>query len=168
MSPNLVNGFVHGHDVFGRADRLEVVAGAADPAGVAINGHALAHLADDVVHRAERQRLLVVDRAVEDDSPAEIGHEPFPLHARTAPLNRIENFDADPIDQVGQKHPRRAVGVIHHVDAERAGQLGHLDLVRQQEAAIHGQAHQRAGLRAQVLGDEVKSIRPRPAAKMRR
>ncbi len=49
----LVDRFVHGHDVFGGADWLDVVAGGADPAGVFVDVDALANLLHHVVDRVE-------------------------------------------------------------------------------------------------------------------
>ena len=55
--------------------------------------------------------------------------------------------------------------MVHDVDAEGAGQLGHLDLVGQEEPPVHGQAHQRAGLRAKVFGHVGQVDFPAPGLK---
>jgi hypothetical protein len=148
-----VNRFVHRHDVCRRCVGLDIVARIADPAGAAIDFDALANLGGNFIDRAERQGVLVVDRTVKDDPLAKVGDQALALHAGAPPLDRIQGFDADPVDQVRQEQACGTVGVVHHVNPVGTGQVGHLDLVGQQEPAVHRQTHQRPGLRAQVLGD---------------
>ncbi len=69
--PRLV---VHGHDVLQGRDRLEIVARGQDVSG-AVRGQgldAVAHLGADLLRRAERQDLLVLDAAVEADPATEV------------------------------------------------------------------------------------------------
>jgi hypothetical protein len=115
--------------LLGRRDRLEIVAGGANPAGVAIDFDTLTHLANHVIDRAEGKSLLVVNRAMENQCAAKIGYEPFSFHSRTPPLYGVEHFNADLVDQIRQEQPSSPVRVIHDVDSVRPSQVGHLDLI---------------------------------------
>ena len=54
-----------------------------------------------LIDRAERDSVLVVDRPVEDQLVTEVRFQTLALHSLAAPLDRVEDFDAD-VDRVGQ------------------------------------------------------------------
>ena len=51
-------------------------------------------------NRAEWQRLLVVNAAVENQPITVVAHQARQVHPGTAPLQRIEDVDANFVDEV--------------------------------------------------------------------
>src|ERR1700675_1851172 len=85
------------------------------------------------------------------DVSAEVTNKTLQFHSRTSRLQRVEDFDADDIDQIGQEHASGAIGVIEHVNTERPRQISHLSLARPQELPIQFEAQERAVLAAKIF-----------------
>src|SRR5690349_16301164 len=111
-SPDFRDRFIHGDDVLRGGHRLNVVAGGTDPTRTAEDFAIFLYLFHDILHGSEGERLLIVVGAVERDLLAEIAHQALALHSRAAPLDGVENLDADDVDQIRQEGPRGAIGVV--------------------------------------------------------
>src|ERR1039458_4677956 len=78
--------------------------------------------------------------------------KPFPLHALRAPLDGVQDIDAD-AQQVWEHGPNRAIVVMKGSLPGRMRYFGHLGQPWQNEAPDRAGAHELRFLRAQILGD---------------
>lgn len=148
-----VNCLIHGGNICRGRDRLEIMAWGANPAPARKDPDIIKNLIPHILSGSEGKSLLIVDGAVKNDPVAEIAGQAFSFHSGTAPLDRVEDFNARNVDEIGNDVPRCTVSVIEDMDAVAPGQIGHLLLVWKNELPDLCEAKEECGLPAQIFGD---------------
>src|SRR3990172_6024274 len=125
----LMNRFIHRDDIFGGCYRLQIVARSADPSGTFENLQVFKDFSFDLFDGAERKRLLVIHRAMEDYFVAEIADEFPAAHRGAPPLNRIEQLDSGDRNQIGNDGPYIPVGMVKDVNPIAPREVSHFLLI---------------------------------------
>jgi alpha-L-rhamnosidase len=117
-------GFDHREDVLERRAGLDVMAGAADVARLprTQGAKAVTDLGAHLLGCPAGKDRLVVHAAVEDHAVAELLLEFAHVHSRAGMLDRVEDIHPAVEDRL-QKGPRRAVGVVEHLEAVGVDEL---------------------------------------------
>ena len=117
--------FIHGHNVFWRTDRLNIVTRGEYVSVLLVeNVDVVKHFSFDFIDCAKGEGVLVVDTSVEDELLAEVFHECFTVHTMAAPLDGVEHINAE-VDHVGDDVVDGAVAVKEDKYARIVCQVDH-------------------------------------------